>query len=56
MKLVKLLDTEELFIYIKSDITKADASALQPETEQDFSILHMPNSLKELVQKRRTNW
>ena len=49
-----------LSISIKSDITKVDALALQAETEQDFSILHMSNSLKELAQvKRRTkcwNW
>ena len=40
-------------ISIKSDITKDNALALQAETEQVFSILHMFNTLKQLVQRKK---
>ena len=44
---------KELISSIEKDDKRSDKLALQAEMGKDFSILHMSNSLKELVKKNR---
>lgn len=42
-----------LLLSIEKDVKRSDKLALQAEAEKDFSVLHMSNSLKDLVKKKR---
>ena len=38
---------------IENDIKPSDKFAMEAQLEKDFSVLHTPSSLKELVKKKR---
>ena len=38
---------------IKKDLKRSDELSFQAESEKDFSLLYMPNSLKDLVKEKK---